>query len=805
MQVTHNSDLVTHAVIGGKKTIDFGISNNAEFFHILSSSLYTNQILAVVREVLCNAWDAHIAAGKTNTPVIVTVTDEKIEVTDQGVGISSDDIGPIYGVYGSSTKKNDGTQTGGFGLGCKAPFAYTDHFQVTSSHGGTKTIYSMSKSSGEVQGKPGITPIVSFPCEQSGLCVAINIKNYPDALKFKKYVLEVARNGEMNVLLNDEKIAGIGLNDSTHNFIIVSEDIADLAQINLRYGNVIYPIPRNEAYGSYYDSVERNLNMMSRKSYPSFRLHFVIQALPHTIAVTPSRESLSLQEHTVKNITKLLKEFYENHLCKYNEDLYPILETKLDKLISNGDGRYLIKAGRGLPKSADELNNKNIVLKSNMEMAIQYLNTNYPENNYKFYTTDVLHRVSKLAKAGLINERLAKSYLTYAKKESFYGSDDWFHRTITARLFAKLSKNDLDINNVYVIDSQQSFYYGNEMGLRSILQYNPRALSAQWVYCQNRIILSHTKIGLINRLTALEKTKGLGLGENSIVYLVPRRKAEVEKVREFFTRMDMQVYDVLDKEPWEIKEKEVKMANSANSSSSKTKKRLTGLVTLNEIVTRSVHGNNYAFESEVRLKEPKLVILMKSDARLDEIFNLDRNETKALLPIIGDITGVAKTQAQYELYLSKGSISLRNYLNEWAAGIAKNSRTMKAYHASNMDRLDRGYYNHHAISFLELMGTIDVFRKEYKIRRLDDPLEKVAYNHWIRIGRRTGCDELEKVKEDFDKIPVSHHIVKLFNQIKDNELVRGVAAGILDQKYQGTSDPKQQDKIVRLIKLVLED
>lgn len=64
MQVTHTDDHITHAVIGGGQTIDFGISNNAEFFHILSSTLYTNQELAVVREVLCNAWDAHIEAER---------------------------------------------------------------------------------------------------------------------------------------------------------------------------------------------------------------------------------------------------------------------------------------------------------------------------------------------------------------------------------------------------------------------------------------------------------------------------------------------------------------------------------------------------------------------------------------------------------------------------------------------------------------------------------------------------------------------------------------------------------------------
>ncbi len=69
MEVSQPLDHITHAVIGGGKTIDFGISNSAEFFDILSRTLYTDQILAVVREVLCNAWDAHIAAGCTDKPI----------------------------------------------------------------------------------------------------------------------------------------------------------------------------------------------------------------------------------------------------------------------------------------------------------------------------------------------------------------------------------------------------------------------------------------------------------------------------------------------------------------------------------------------------------------------------------------------------------------------------------------------------------------------------------------------------------------------------------------------------------------
>lgn len=69
MQVAHATDHITHAVIGGKQTINFGISDDPAFFQILSSALYKDPMLAMVRETICNAWDAHIDSDRTHLPL----------------------------------------------------------------------------------------------------------------------------------------------------------------------------------------------------------------------------------------------------------------------------------------------------------------------------------------------------------------------------------------------------------------------------------------------------------------------------------------------------------------------------------------------------------------------------------------------------------------------------------------------------------------------------------------------------------------------------------------------------------------
>lgn len=122
MQVTHTSDRITHAVIGGEEKIQMKVNADAAFFHMLSDTLYSDKPMAVVREVLCNAWDAHIEAENTHTPIKVYFSeDNEFVVEDFGKGIPKDKMGDIYGTLGGSTKQKNSEVTGGFGLGCKSP------------------------------------------------------------------------------------------------------------------------------------------------------------------------------------------------------------------------------------------------------------------------------------------------------------------------------------------------------------------------------------------------------------------------------------------------------------------------------------------------------------------------------------------------------------------------------------------------------------------------------------------------------------------------------------------------------------
>lgn len=106
----------------------YTIKPNAKLFHVLSSGIYKNKILAVIRELFCNAYDAHVAAGNGTTPVTIqlpTTLEPTFTITDYGTGIHPDNFDAVYKTYGESTKGDSQDQIGALGLGSKSPIAYT--------------------------------------------------------------------------------------------------------------------------------------------------------------------------------------------------------------------------------------------------------------------------------------------------------------------------------------------------------------------------------------------------------------------------------------------------------------------------------------------------------------------------------------------------------------------------------------------------------------------------------------------------------------------------------------------------------
>ena len=126
-----NTHTETNCTIQGNS---FSIKASPIAFDILSSKLYSNPVLAVVRELLTNAYDSQVAAGNADKEIDVifpTALDTEFSIRDYGTGLSKEDVMTLYTTFFDSTKSNSNDFTGGFGLGSKTPFSYTSSFTST--------------------------------------------------------------------------------------------------------------------------------------------------------------------------------------------------------------------------------------------------------------------------------------------------------------------------------------------------------------------------------------------------------------------------------------------------------------------------------------------------------------------------------------------------------------------------------------------------------------------------------------------------------------------------------------------------
>ena len=179
-------------------SLQFGIAdeNMGLILDILRNKMYRNPIATICREVMSNSRDANRESGRENTPIVVKIDDSlfspgdlSISFIDNGIGISPDRMKDVFINYGSSTKRDNNKQTGGFGLGAKTPFAYTDNFSIITIHNGVKYTYTAAIDDTN-HGK-----IFLFEQEKtdemSGTSIIVPIKRH-DLYDFKKETMKVS-------------------------------------------------------------------------------------------------------------------------------------------------------------------------------------------------------------------------------------------------------------------------------------------------------------------------------------------------------------------------------------------------------------------------------------------------------------------------------------------------------------------------------------------------------------------------------------------------------------------------------------
>lgn len=147
--------MATSQTSGNMSTENIGISDNAQdqmmILNILTKSVYTDPLAAVLREYGCNGADANVEAGKGDLPIDVRLPnklDPTLSIRDYGFGMDQEQMIKTFCRLGKSSKRDSNAFTGMLGIGSKAGFAYGDQFMVISRSKGVKTIYNAFRDKG---------------------------------------------------------------------------------------------------------------------------------------------------------------------------------------------------------------------------------------------------------------------------------------------------------------------------------------------------------------------------------------------------------------------------------------------------------------------------------------------------------------------------------------------------------------------------------------------------------------------------------------------------------------------------------
>jgi hypothetical protein len=271
--------------------------------HIMSvlTDLYSDPILAVVREYSTNALDAHIEVGQTKPIEVTTPTAMSpfFKVKDYGVGLDVDAIRRIYSQYGASTKRDSNDFNGVLGLGCKSALTYTNQFTVTSVKDGDKTIVSVSRS----QDGGGVMQVVSITktAESNFTEVTVPTRDQKFAIKAKEFFRfwkkgTVLLDGvDPTGLPKDAKEIGPGL-----------YMVPNLDDDYVVMGNVAYPTEH-----ALYKDYRGYGNMFGVVAYVAMgRVNF-----------TPSRETLHMTTRTTEELNRIRREFKDALHSQMRKDI----------------------------------------------------------------------------------------------------------------------------------------------------------------------------------------------------------------------------------------------------------------------------------------------------------------------------------------------------------------------------------------------------------------------------------------------------------------------------------------------------
>ena len=291
----------------------FTIKATAKSFRILADGLYANKIRAIIRELSCNAYDSHVAAGKTDMPFDVhlpSTLEPYFSIRDYGIGLNHDQVTNIFTTFFESTKTDSNEFVGALGLGSKSPFSYTNNFTVTAIKDGHKGIYTAFV---DDEGIPSIALMMEEDSDEpTGVEIKFSVNNSNDYDKFRREAVTVYTHFNLRPLVSGNS------NFKFFDLVYKDRDIipgihsTDNNQSEAVMGNISYPIQIPDS--------DKSLGELQKLLKCGLVIHFDIGELDFQA----SREGLSYVPQTIEAIRSKLEQL--------NQSLYTVVKQEADAI-----------------------------------------------------------------------------------------------------------------------------------------------------------------------------------------------------------------------------------------------------------------------------------------------------------------------------------------------------------------------------------------------------------------------------------------------------------------------------------------
>lgn len=341
-------------------------SKMAKLYFMMSSTLYTDKLLSILRELCSNARDSHAEAGKLDTPFAIiapTAQSPNLIISDVGTGIDYAKAQKTILMFLGSTKDEDDDERGfkaddaigGWGIGAKSPRAYTSTYQIVMRLNGVETAVQVYDDKGMPQEVEMYTKKTQEP---NGLNFIVPIKTTDVNIwrgKIETYMEHTNYNVEAfmgdGVVLRPSKPTGVVTYEDFTVELHGERDRYSYGRQAVRpvvlYGGMRYDIP---------PSFELEKELSGITALLAFGLSMKINVTrPNALKFGLSREHMELETNTLNLVTHAVRcisddmekavkkewtKIFENRTFSAYEDLMAYAKDVKDAVDAGTASRY---------------------------------------------------------------------------------------------------------------------------------------------------------------------------------------------------------------------------------------------------------------------------------------------------------------------------------------------------------------------------------------------------------------------------------------------------------------------------------